>query len=249
MKTAAFTEKTLRQLGPTSLATILFLSFGLVVFEGASAAPASGQVVRPQLVRASKPSTPVVPKAPEPSLVTVAPPGSALYVAKRGDSIPVIAWRYLSQTSYLTSSELSEAIRKANGDLHSTFLKANQPVIVPGLLPAPIVEKSIPVERDFEVRAVYLTGLMAANDRGIRIIRRWREVGGNAVVFDIKDSDGSVTIPFDHPLLGAHRSAFHDLPKFVHFLHSQNMHAIARIAIFRDQRLVETHPELARGRS
>src|SRR3989442_10353574 len=86
---------------------------------------------------------------------------------------------------------------------------------------------------------------MAASDRGLRIIRRWREVGGNAVVFDIKDSDGSVNIHFEHPLLGSHRAPIHDLPKFVRFLHSQNMHAIARIAIFRDERLVTTHPELA----
>src|SRR5205823_1592425 len=117
--------------------------------------------------------------------------------------------------------------------------------IIPGILDAPIVEKSIPVTRDFEVRAVYLTGVMAASDRGLRIIRRWREVGGNAVVFDIKDSDGSVNIHFEHPLLGSHRAPIHDLPKFVRFLHSQNMHAIARIAIFRDERLVVTHPELA----
>ena len=41
----------------------------------------------------------------------------------------------------------------------------------------PIVEKSVPVQRDFEVRAIYLTGLMAASDHGIRIIRHWREVG------------------------------------------------------------------------
>jgi hypothetical protein len=156
-----------------------------------------------------------------------------------------VARHYLSQTSYLTSSELSEAIRSTNGDFRGTFLKAGQPVIIPGLLPMPIVEKSVPVQRDFEVRAIYLTGLMAASDHGIRIIRRWREVGGNAVVFDIKDSDGSVTIPFDYPLLGSHKAYFHDLPKFVRFLHSQNMHAIARIAIFRDQRLVETHPERA----
>jgi len=31
----------------------------------------------------------------------------------------------------------------------------------------------------------------------------------------------------------------------VHFVHQQNMHAIARIAIFRDERLVVEHPELA----
>ncbi len=42
----------------------------------------------------------------------MAPPGSALYVAKRGDSIPQVAHHYLPQTSYLTSSELGEAIRK-----------------------------------------------------------------------------------------------------------------------------------------
>jgi hypothetical protein len=235
----------LRQLGPVSRATILFLSFGLVLMETTSTTPAVAQTVKPKLVLTSRPSTPLAPKAPDAPLAAVAPPGSALYVAKRGDSIPLVAHKYLSQTSYLTSSELTEAIHKANGDFHGTFLKAGQPVIVPGLLPAPIVEKSVPVERDFEVRAVYLTGLMAASDHGIKIIRHWREVGGNAVVFDIKDSDGSVTIPFDHPLLGAHHSSFHDLPKFIHFVHSQNMHAIARVAIFRDQRLVETHPELA----
>ena len=99
--------------------------------------------------------------------------------------------------------------------------------------------------RDFEVRAIYLTGLMAGSDHGIRIIRRWRKLGGNAVVFDIKDSDGSINIPFEHPLAGKHHNYIPDLPKFTRFLHSQNLHAIARIAIFRDEHLVVSHPELA----
>ena len=173
------------------------------------------------------------------------PPGSTLYVARRGDSITSVSHHFVPQTSYLTSSELGEAIRKANGDLTGTFLKAGQHVIVPGILDAPIVEKPVPVARDFEVRAVYLTGLMAGSDHGLRIVRRWREVGGNAVVFDIKDSDGSVNIPFENPLIGSHHTPIRDLPKFVRFLHSQNMHAIARVAIFRDERLVVEHPELA----
>jgi hypothetical protein len=124
-------------------------------------------------------------------------------------------------------------------------LKSNETILIPGILPAPITEQTIPVSKDFEVRAVYLTGVMAASDRGLRIVRHWREVGGNAVVFDIKDSDGSVNIPFQHPLLGEHKVYIHDVPKLVHFLHQQNMHAIARIAIFRDERLVKEHPELA----
>ena len=180
-----------------------------------------------------------------PALQLTAAPGTEIYTAKRGEAIPTIARRYLSRTSYLTSSELAEAIRHSNGDRTGNILKANENIVIPGILAAPISEKTIPVAKDFEVRAIYLTGVMAGSDHGLRIIRHWREVGGNAVVFDIKDSDGSVTIPFEHPLLGKHNVYIHDVPKLVRFLHQQNMHAIARIAIFRDERLVVEHPELA----
>jgi len=176
----------------------------------------------------------------------VAPAGSAYYEAKHGDSISLVAHHYISQTAYLTSSELAVAIRKANNlPEASNGLKAGQQVLVPGILPAPIVERAIPVAKDFEVRAIYLTGLMAGSDHGIRIIKRWREVGGNTVVFDIKDSDGTINIPFENALAGTHNVTIRDLPKFVHFLHSQGMHAIAREAMFRDERLVKNHPELA----
>ncbi len=173
------------------------------------------------------------------------PPGSNLYQAQRGDSIPSIARKYLRKTKYLTSSELAEAIRAANGNRQGVFLKPGEQILIPGILESPIVEKSVPVASDFEVRAIYLTGVMAGSDHGERIIRHWREVGGNAVVFDIKDSDGIVNIAFDHPLASGQRHYISDLPKFVRFLHSQNMHAIARVAIFRDEHLVTTHPELA----
>jgi hypothetical protein len=231
-------EKNLRRLIWVSLPIMFCLS--LIGWRMISAA----QSAQPQLVQASKPSIAVSSTSNSPT-PAVAPPGTSLYEAKRGDSIPLVARHYLPQTLYLTSTELAQAIRNTNADAHGTFLKPGQQVIIPGILDAPIVEKSVPVARDFEVRAVYLTGVMAASDRGMRIIRRWREVGGNAVVFDIKDSDGAVNIPFEHPLLGSHHSAIRDLPKFVHFVHAQNMHAIARIAIFRDERLVTTHPELA----
>jgi hypothetical protein len=180
-----------------------------------------------------------------PSLPPSTVAATEVYTAKRGESISAVAHQYLKRTGYLTSSELAEAIRTVNGGHPSNLLKSGEQITIPGVLPAPIVEKTVPVAKDFEVRAIYLTGIMAASDHGIRIIRHWREVGGNAVVFDIKDSDGSVTIPFEHPLLGKHQVYIHDLPKFVHFLHSENMHAIARVAIFRDERMVVEHPELA----
>jgi hypothetical protein len=209
--------------------------------EAQTAKPASAGTTAAQLhpISASIPSTAKL------ALPPVAAPGTEIYTAKRGEAIPTIARRYLGRTSYLTSSALADAIRHANGDRTANILKANENIVIPGILAAPVTAKTIPVPKDFEVRAIYLTGIMAGSDHGLRIIRHWREVGGNAVVFDIKDSDGSVTIPFEHPLLGQHQVYLHDVPKFVRFLHQQNMHAIARIAIFRDERLVKEHPELA----
>ncbi len=182
---------------------------------------------------------------PTPPVPLIAPPGSEVYVAERGDSLPSVARKYLRHTKYLTSAELAEAIRGANQNRQGVFLKPGEQIIIPGILESPIVEKSVPVARDFEVRAIYLTGVMAGSEHGEHIIRHWREVGGNAVVFDIKDSDGIVNLAFDHPLATGQRHYISDLPKLIHFLHSENMHAIARIAIFRDEHLVTTHPELA----
>ena len=205
---------------------------------------AEAQTAKPATAAQLHPASASVPDTARLPLPTAAP-GTEIYTAKRGEAIPTIARRYLGRTAYLTSAELADAIRHINGDRTANILKANENIVIPGILSAPVTEKTIAVPKDFEVRAIYLTGIMAGSDHGLRIIRHWREVGGNAVVFDIKDSDGSVTIPYEHPLLGQHNIYLHDVPKFVHFLHQQNMHAIARIAIFRDERLVKAHPELA----
>lgn len=236
----------------TSIAPILFrlgvarlalAGFGLLSPTVAAVQnPHAAQLLQTKADVAKKPSltVPGVVSAP-PNL----PPGSDLYIAQRGDSIASVARKQLRHTKYLTSTELAEAIRAANQNRQGEFLKSGEQIIIPGILEAPIVEKTVPVARDFEVRAIYLTGVMAGSEHGERIIRHWREVGGNAVVFDIKDSDGIVNIAFDHPLATGQHHYISDLPKLIHFLHSENMHAIARIAIFRDEHLVTTHPELA----
>ncbi|HLK31782.1 MAG TPA: putative glycoside hydrolase, partial [Terriglobales bacterium] len=173
-------------------------------------------------------------------------PGHMAHTVTRGESVPSLARLYLPQTSFMTVSELEAAIRQANSGLHGNFLHPGEQLIIPGMLPGPISEHPISVNRDFEVRAIYLTGAMAGSEKGLRIINRWREMGGNSVVFDVKDSDGIVNIPFQHPLNSSgRRPAIRNLPKFAHYLHSLGMHSIARIAIFRDEHLVVSHPELA----
>jgi hypothetical protein len=57
--------------------------------------------------------------------------------------------------------------------------------------------------------------------------------------------DGNVVIAFKNTLVagtGAH--PIRSLPKLVHFIHGQGMHAIARIALFRDSYLAQQVPHL-----
>jgi hypothetical protein len=109
-----------------------------------------------------------------------------------------------------------------------------------------VVEKSRPFPKDGEVRAIYLTGTTAGSAKGIAIVRRWHDAGGNAVVFDIKDSDGTINVAFDHPLARKIRNyPISNLPKYVRFLHSMDLHVIARQALFRDDNIARNHGALA----
>jgi hypothetical protein len=231
----------------TGVSCLTFAGAAWLVGSHSSNFTAEAQTSKPaQALQLHNVKATVADAKPLPEPKPIAAPGTEIYTAKRGEAIPTIARHYLGKTSYLTSSELASAIRAVNHKSDtSNILKANENIVIPGVLSAPVTEKTVVVPKDFEVRAIYLTGIMAGSDHGLRIIKHWREVGGNAVVFDIKDSDGSVTIPFEHPLLDEHKIYIHDVPKLVRFLHQENMHAIARIAIFRDERLVVAHPELA----
>jgi hypothetical protein len=102
-----------------------------------------------------------------------------------------------------------------------------------------------------EIRAVYFTGYMAGSEHGKQIATAWRASGGNAVVFDIKDSDGNVTFASAQPLAQPNRHPpIRDLRGWVAWLHEHGLYAIAREAVFKDQRLGAEHPELAvRSRS
>ena len=177
----------------------------------------------------------------------VAPAGAVVHTVQKGESLPGILHRYLPETTYMTGSELEAAVRGANPDLpKGLFPKPGTEIIIPNYQKMPWTEHSVSLDKDFEVRAVYLTGTMAGSAKGLEIVRHWRASGGNAVVFDIKDSDGSVSVPINHPLAPKQNSVpLRNLAKFTHFVHQNDMKAIARIAIFRDELLVKDHPEMA----
>jgi hypothetical protein len=183
--------------------------------------------------------------APVASAAALTTPAGSLYTPTKGEPVAAVVRRFWPESTYLTRAEMETALREANHLGKAVYLKAGQQITIPGLEPQPIVEKSVSVPADYEVRAVYMTGPMAGSQRGLEIVRRWRAQGGNAIVFDIKDSDGSINVPFENPLAPKKSPAIPNLPKYVRFLHSEGMHAIARIALFRDEHIAQQHSELA----
>src|SRR6185437_10384677 len=206
-------------------------------------------VRRPQLISVTHASTAqaqtIPPAAPAQSpSVEQLPPGTITYEAKAVTTAQFLARNHLTESKYMTVAEYVDAIGKANNG--KTSFKRGDTVLIPGIEPQPVVEKSRPWPKDADVRAIYMTGGTAGRAKGIELVRRWHDSGGNAVVFDIKDSDGSINIPFDHPLAKkVHNHPITNLPKYVRFLHSLDMHVIARQALFRDDNIAQNHSALA----
>src|SRR5882724_7198134 len=141
----------------------------------------------------NKDSAPTRAEQKNPPVLQLSVDGSLAYTVQRGDSTLSLARKYLSQSSLMTAAELETAIRNANELTGKTgMLKPGQPLTIPAIEKQPIIEKSRQTPRDADLRGVYFTGTMAGSVKGMQIVRRWHELGGNAVVFDIKDSDGSL---------------------------------------------------------
>ncbi len=175
---------------------------------------------------------------------------SNIHTVKPGESIGSISFRYLPRTMFMTTGAFEAAIRQVNPALAGARLHPGQEIVIPGIEPGPIVERPRPLPKDAEVRAIYLTGWTAGSERGISLIRRWKAAGGNAICFDIKDFDGLISVSFDHRLAPGRSPLVRNLPKFVRFMHQQDLHVIARIALFRDEHIAKNHPRLAvRSRS
>ena len=111
-----------------------------------------------------------------------------------------------------------------------------------------VVVKHLP-PRD-PLKGIYMTACVASGrtyrDRLIKLID---DTELNAVVVNIKDETGTVAINTTNPLFKqaylASGCPVKDMKELVDLLHSKNIYAIARIAVFQDPFFVKQHPEYA----
>lgn len=100
------------------------------------------------------------------------------------------------------------------------------------------------------VRSIYMTACVAGSKTlRARLIKMAQDTEINAIVINIKDETGKISIKTDNPQFkDAYATAgcpVPDMRELVAELHQKNIYAIARIAVFQDPDLVKKHPEWA----
>ena len=99
-----------------------------------------------------------------------------------------------------------------------------------------------------EARGLYLTGHTAGSESRLNeFLDLVEKTELNTLVIDVKDDRGMVTYPSDIEFVnrtGTNRSApIGDLSELVEKLHERDIYTIARVVVFKDDRVVDEHPE------
>ena len=183
-----------------------------------------------------------------PALAGTADPDTIVYTVRDGDSLVKVCALHRDRTNHYSLTDLLTDIRQANG-LQSNLLRVGQKLRIPvqGVTGGAVVAET--VAGGAEVRGIYLTGPACGSSSVFGRVDAFIAAGGNAVVFDAKDIDGSVSYPSSHPLAswGEGRSApmIPSLEDMVGRFRDRRLYVIARLALFLDGELGRLHPELA----
>ena len=174
--------------------------------------------------------------------------GEFFHLVSPGESLNRIASRYLPRTEAITVGELIEKIRTLNR-IQESLIRPNQRLLIPLARCAPLQAKTVPKQRDFEARGIYLNRFSMGCKKMGRLIDKLICHGGNAVIMDVKDMNGRLCYPSRVSLakeIGASaRSIISDPSRLFHYLHKKGLHAIVRLVLFYDPLLAGERPELA----
>lgn len=100
-----------------------------------------------------------------------------------------------------------------------------------------------------EVRGIYMTSWVASTNN-IRegLVKIVEDTEINSVIIDIKDYTGKIAFLMKNPKvleIGSSEDRVKDMKEFIKELHTKNIYAIGRIAVFQDPYLAKARPDLA----
>ena len=171
------------------------------------------------------------------------------YLARQGDSVRDIAEKSVRYTRFYKAYRLQIAIREYNGFYYDRIEK-DMPVYIPyPQMPfLPLIEKRKKPAIIYS-RGIYFTG-NSIGDNGIEeAVARYKKVGINTIVFDVKDITGIVnyysSVPDVLEYNTHQKRTIDDIDKLIRILKKEGIHIIARIAVFQDHLFFKNNPSAA----
>jgi len=171
------------------------------------------------------------------------------YKAKNRISLRRIAEKSIVYTHFYRIYKLERAIKEFNGIINNS-IKRGMVIYIPYSLPIllPDIKRRRKPEIKY-IRGLYFTGNSVGSEMIWHTIRKYRDIGINAIVFDAKDITGIVNyfsyIPDVREYNVHEKRTIDDIDKLIRILREINIYTIARISVFRDQLICKRNPNFA----
>ena len=117
-----------------------------------------------------------------------------IHLVRSGESLNKIAKRYFSLTEAVTIGDLINQIREING-IKGSLIRPKQRLQIPLSRSAPVVAKTIPKERDFESKGIYVNRYSMGSKKIRWLVDDVISPAGNTVILDGKDMLGRLSFP------------------------------------------------------
>jgi len=165
---------------------------------------------------------------------------------RSGDTLFGIAARLLPYSTQYTTGDLVGEIKEQNG-LQSDVIRPGQRLVVL-LETLDLLDQPVPRDADFAACGIYVRAPLAGSNRIFDLVDELVAAGGNTVVFDVKDRHGNLGYDSSVPLalaIGAGAEAPITQPaKLIDLLHRRDIHVVARLTCFYDERLARERPDM-----
>lgn len=96
------------------------------------------------------------------------------------------------------------------------------------------------------LKGIYLTSYTSSNKQGEDLMNKWKEAGGNMIVFDIQDSGGHLAYPSNLPVSIEIKNRGNKIPDlFAHIkkMKDKGFYVVARYVLFKNSFLARARPQ------
>jgi hypothetical protein len=168
------------------------------------------------------------------------------YSVQSGDTLSKIAARYFPLAGSYTKGEFVSQIIKLN-NLGPKGISQGMILTIPVVRTDPLKPLSVKRAKGFEAKGVYANQWTAGTRQVLAISERIKKIGGNTLVFDVKEVQGLPTykssVPQQYLNLSSYPKSIDDVPRLVDYLHKRGIHVVARVCIFRDMHNSSTNSQ------